>query len=159
MSYELFKEYLQENNLLDDYDPDGAYLLYQKYSKVLSSKYLDTWIKKYSEEKNRKVLYYMYTFTLKPEADPLKAEEYIKNIVLRKENLNLHELAYAKEHVDTNLHFHVLLGSYRSIRTDAFKQYSQNFGFVHRSRKIGSENIQIVDYISKETNPIYLLKP
>jgi len=158
MSYELFEQYMKENDALDDYDMDGAYKLYQKYYKVLSSKYLKNWMEKYVNDKNQKVLYYMYTFTLKPEADKVRAKEYIESIANRQENLNIRELAYCIEHPDTNMHFHVLIGSTRALRVDAFKQYQKNYGFVQRSRKIGSTSIQIADYISKDTIPIYLIK-
>jgi len=150
---------MASNDQLDDHDLEGSYALYKEYKDILTSRYLQSWIIRYSDEKHQKVLYYLYTFTLKPDADSKKAEEYIKSIAKRKANLNLVELAYCVEHAESNKHFHVMIGATRSIRTDAFKQYSQIYGKINRSRKVSEESIQIVDYLTKESDIIYLIKP
>lgn len=116
-------------------------------------------VKKFlSETKEREPLYYMYTFTLKPGADPDKARLYIESTKNRKDSLNIIDLAYSEEHIESNHHFHLLLGSTRKIRSDAFKQYTQSYGFVKRSRKVSDTKVQIVDYITKENTLKWLIK-
>lgn len=130
-------------NLVSTLDPQ-KFLVYAK-------KYI-------SDNKPKQTLYYMYTFTLKPNADADKAKQYIESTKNRKEALNLVDLAYSEEHVDTNHHFHVLIGSTRKIRSDAFKQYAQSYGHIKRSRKISDTKVQILDYITKENTVKWLIR-
>lgn len=121
------------------------------------SKYLSGYVK-HVQRNNREVSYYLYTFTLKPNADHEGAHNYILGIANRIDNLELHEVAYVIEHEDTNKHYHVMIGSYRCIRSDAFKHYASKYGFVHRSKKISKNNIQIQDYMTKENIPQFIVK-
>jgi len=161
MNYELFKQTIKKIEALDLDTEEGKemnYVLYTKYLMKCTPKLYMTYAKKYYAEESKETLYYMYTFTTKIGIDFVKAQNYILSIVNRKENLNMTDFAYSIEHEQTNKHFHVLIGSTRAIRTDAFKQYASQYGFVNRSRKIGKTPIQIVDYISKENPITWLLK-
>ena len=152
MNYNTFKEATIKLHQGDNTD----------YVKLVAQIEPNVWVKytkKFiSETKEKDPLYYMYTFTLKPGADPDKARQYLESTVNRKESLNIIDLAYSEEHINTNHHFHMLLGSTRNIRSDAFKQYTQSYGFVKRSRKVSDTNVQIVDYITKENTLKWLIK-
>jgi len=103
-------------------------------------------------------LYQMFTFTTDPDKQNREAqEEYIKSILKRKQNLDIFSLWYCVEHEDTNLHFHVGIGAYRSIPPDAFKQYAKIYGSVKKSKKISENSDGISDYTTKEVNSIKLL--
>lgn len=158
ISYDTFQKVMLKNReLWDKEDNTGCINLYLEYILPLGPKLYEQYVKRYTAEHTpKKVLYYFFTFTLKPGVDASKAELYVNGIRHRKENLSLYDLAYCIEHENTNKHFHVLIGSTRAIRSDAFKHYAQNFGFVHRSKRVSDTDIQIADYMSKE-NTIYWL--
>lgn len=137
---------------LDDYDRDGAFLLYQMYLSHMAPKdyitHQNRWMKQHAP---KDLIYQMFTFTTDPSKQDLNAqEEYIRSILKRKENLEIFNLAYCKEHEDTNLHFHVFIGAFKSIPPDAFKQYKFKFGSVKKSKMTRNAD-GIVDYITKDT--------
>lgn len=158
MNYQTFKKHYDD--FLATPEPTTAQQItftFDVCAKLAPSTFTE-YCKRYVNERQQKVMYYLYTFTLKDKSLFDKAKSYIESIQNRRENLNIVELSYVVEHEDTNVHFHVMIGSTRAIRTDAFKQYASKYGFIKRSKKISSENIQIVDYMSKENTPIVLIK-
>lgn len=160
ISYDEFVKLMAKNKeLWDADDREGCINLYLTYIAPLGHKLFDLYQKRYTAEHvPKKVVYYFFTFTLKPGADAEKAELYINGIRHRMENLSLYDLAYCIEHEATNKHFHVMIGAYRAIRSDAFKHYAQIYGFVHRSNRISQTDIQIVDYMTKENSIYWLIK-
>lgn len=153
MSYQDFCDYMRENDLIDEFDREKANELYKLYLGNMKPsdfvKFQRQWIK---DNQPKELKYQMFTFTTDPSKQDLQAqEEYIKSILKRKENLQLFLLSYCIEHIDSNAHFHVVLGSYKSIPADAFKQYSKNFGIVYKSKKVSRNVDGLADYITKET--------
>lgn len=157
MTYEVFTAWL---NRLQEIDDDDRYGLLEAYQMVkdISPIQFGKYSKKFWElNKPREIVYQMFTFTTDPAHKDLKAqEEYIISILKRKENLQIHSLYYVKEHFDTNPHFHVVIGSTRSIPPDAFKTYKK-YGFVQKSKKSSLNDNGLQDYLEKENKPIILL--
>lgn len=157
MSYSQFCLIMQECINADS--SDEHIVLGMKIFNTFTPKQVGAYTQKYYDANRPKpILYQMFTFTTDIlKQDRQAQEDYIKSIVKRKENLQLTELWYCVEHEDTNLHFHVGLGSYKSIPPDAFKQYKKLYGFVQKSKKISINSEGVSDYISKEMESIKLL--
>jgi len=158
MSYELFTQWMDKLQLIDEHDRESLLEAFEPI-RGISPKDFSTYTKKYYiSHKPKPLLYQMFTFTTDPaKADYAAQEEYIKSILKRKENLSLTELWYAIEHKETNFHIHVVLASTKSIPPDAFKQYKKNWGSVQKSKLESSNSSALTDYLSKESKIIKLL--
>lgn len=152
-----FDKYMLLCQIAPDGDKDFALAIYKKYIGNMTSEQYDKHLKRWIKENKTPIIYSMFTFTTDPNHKDLEAQEaYICSILKRKENLNIKKLYYTKEHWDTNPHFHVVIGSTRSIPCDVFKSYKK-FGYIKKS-KLESENDQgLQDYLNKENKPICLL--
>lgn len=156
MSYETFSLWMKKIQTTDD---DSELLsLYKLIEKISPKTFYNYTLKYHESNKPKPILYQLFTFTTAPaKQNSVAQEDYIKSILKRKDNLQLTSLWYCIEHKDTNLHYHVGLGSYKSIPPDAFKQYKQNFGNVNKSRKITLNSDGSSDYTNKENTSIKLL--
>lgn len=151
---------MELNNAIpdDSLDKEMAHLLYKKYLSDMSPsdyiKYTKQWVK---DHQPKEIIYQMFTFTTNPKTMDLQAQEdYIKSIVKRKENLQIISCEYTKEHMETNPHFHVVIGSYIQIPPNAFKSYKK-FGFIQKSKKTSGNNEGLQDYVNKENISIKLI--
>lgn len=158
-TYEEFKKnVLLNDKFLDEGDTVSAINLQLEYFFKLSPKTYKEYMKHYVSELAKPNYYCLYTFTMKPQADPEKARQYVYSIQNRIESLQLVNVMVCEEHADTNRHWHVAVQAKKSLRSDVFKHYALNYGFVHASMRKKTNFIQMSDYITKEGDYKYLVK-
>lgn len=116
---------------------------------------MQDWAKGQVKKSNLVKHKYLVTFSTKQGHDPIHAEAFLCSQADR-ECLYVVSFKYAKEHAESNLHFHCLIETSRPIKKDAFKHWSETVGFVDfKPVKPGTEG-NTEAYILKERFPIIL---
>lgn len=131
-------------------------------------------------ELNPRLIYQMFTFTLdfkkkafvdnKDYSDDeigladkkswftSQAKAYVLSSVRRSEKLSMKHFEYVEEyHENGNAHWHVLIGSERSVPPDAFRTYKNTYGFIQKSKDTSDTPYVIQDYLNKTGVSIRLL--
>jgi len=161
MSFSDFQKYYHACQIIPDNDTEFSYQLYKKFisDTHMTHKDYTLYLKKQISLNAPKVIkYQLFTFTTDPaKKNTQKQEDYIKSILKRKQNLQITNLWYCKEHEDTNLHYHVGIGSTKSIPPNAFKQYASLYGSVNKSKYETTTADGVTDYTQKESNSTKLL--
>lgn len=106
------------------------------------------------KECTKKEYIYFITFTTRPETRE-GSEEFLKSQAVR-ESLKIVSFSYVKEHTETNLHYHVLLTSHKSLEKSVFKHWISSRGNIDFKR-VKPETLNTVkSYMMKENQPIVL---
>lgn len=158
-------------NLEDKYSNDmSENFLKDLLTKTLPNEVFVDWLIQYNNESTKvltkiiknhikeKRYMYMITFTLKDPKDETQAEEYIISQAKR-EALQIVQYQYAKEYTKKGIaHWHVAIETKIPIKKDRFIQYYKNksYGNIDLSRSKSTNYQNILNYISKDTNPIVL---
>lgn len=99
---------------------------------------------------------YMITFTLDPKKvdlksaeDVQKVEDYIVKLLKCSANFRFY---YAKEHADSNPHWHVVIHRYKPFPQSEVSYYKKKYGMVDISRSKILIDEASMKYLGKESN-------
>ncbi len=150
-----FKSDVEHMFRLAKFSPDLAVDYHRQLMKELDTAECLRLLYAIEKHKPPKLYRYMITFTIDPKKHttvPIqKIEDYIESQVTRKA-LGVQRFEYCREHDETNIHWHVNVVTDRAIRSDAFNQYSKNYGFVQISRSKDTNAQHGSIYLNKEDN-------
>lgn len=122
---------------------------------------MDIWIDMSKSKHNVKIKIkpseykYMVTFTLDPKKVDikdrqllLKIESYIVNLLKTTDNFRFY---YAREHDDTNPHWHCIVHRTLPLKQDVLAYYKKKYGLVDVSRSRNLSDEHSLEYLGKES--------
>lgn len=149
--YEQFLIKLKENNF-DHRAPDLVAFTTENMQKIVHD------IKYWEPEKEYK---YMLTFTLDPSKVNLKdndkkdkIEKYISNLIRGPDTIKAY---MAREHNDSNTHWHVIVHRRKALKSDYLSYYKKTYGRVDTSRSKNLEDTHSMKYLTKESEIIQIV--
>lgn len=107
------------------------------------------------DKEPKKEYIYFITFTTRPDARDGSEEFLISQS--KRESLKLLSFSYVKEHTTTNLHYHVLLSSEKSLEKSVFKHWISSRGNIDFKRVKPETLNSVKSYMMKENQPTVLL--
>lgn len=121
-------------------------------------------LKRHAKKAKVKNYIYLVTFTLDPAKHPVITDELCSQIEdyitsqAKRTALHITKMSFVKEfHKNGRPHWHACVRTTKSLRSDAFVQYSRVYGKVDISKNKHTNDTDIITYMSKDANPITIL--
>lgn len=132
----------EKDQRLEVYEREGSSLfLDPQFLKVLQ---------RTMKEQEKKKYYYLITFTLKPGADPDKAEAYIRRVPERSP-LQVTRCDLVKEYTKKGVaHWHMSVITTKALKKDRFSYYAQKFGTLDISKNKAQQYDEMLEYMTKD---------
>lgn len=137
---------------------------------LLSLRQYPGWIRtlenvvKEQQKLSKEVIYtYMLTFTTDPSKWPEispERESMIEDLVRQqglRTGLGIKKYSYVKErHANGRAHFHSLIQTTKPLKKDRFTHYISRYGNIDISKSKAQQDANVINYMSKENDIIYV---
>lgn len=117
-------------------------------------------LKRLINAKNLKLYRYLLTFTLREDVDDVKQAQVQKYIVSQSTRLPLkiQYFAYSLERTAKGRpHWHCVVATTKPLKKDRFNYYVKLYGNIDISKTKGTNSLEALEYISKDTSPTVVI--